>query len=326
MKIQRVLSMVTAGLLVLSGAALVACAQPDSSSSADYSGSGRYTFDVHQSGVIADAHVTTDKDGNITDAYLDEWQNPSGWAGSTAGTIIRMKMAGVNTAVNNADGTPNTAARGYTFFWYNSTMSGWVEFAPNASTGVWTLPTTASVPNLDLKMASPLYSQAYADASAAAAADASSTDLATATLDSGGGTANPVFSVVSSAATLVSSIANTKALNKRTVASQYMPMKADSLGYRENYKAMLAFFKANPTANYAGAVKATKVLADLTTDYTNSVANYSQPGGDQVWTVADAVTGATYNDFPNYALGMQTAYLFAIGDKKGGDLRAALIK
>jgi len=318
---------------------------------ASYAGSSTYYFPVHQSGVVAEAYVATDKNGSVTDAYLNEWMGPSTWAAGNAalvgGEIIRIKMAGMNTATVVA-GQP-----GYVFFYYNFISKGWVELSlPTATTSAWAAPTpakAATTPTFDLRMANQLYSKAYADACNAVVASASSTDLILVSIPDAAIGVVPVCTQVgtSNAATLVANTA-TKALMKNLTASQYFPMNDQSdpsttpatvsrtIGYRENYKAMLKFFKANPTADYAAAKAVAGVaLGPFTNDnYSTALvqnaaktatdipgaSNYAA-GTDTVWEVADVVSGATYSDFPAYTMGLQTAYLMAIGDPKDGNVR-----
>ena len=75
---------------------------------------------------------------------------------------------------------------------------------------------------------------------------------------------------------------------------------------------------ANPTANYAAAtLKKAKVTLkeDKAVDAAAKVADYTA-ANDKVYVVADAVTGATYSDFPHYCLELQTAYKMAIAEQK----------
>lgn len=103
-------------------------------------------------------------------------------------------------------------------------------------------------------------------------------------------------------------------MDKANPASVYMPVAAGSIGFRYNYKATVDFFKANPAADYAAAVtKSMKVelKEDKSVDATGNVAAYTA-ATDNVYVVADAVTGATYSDFQHYALELQQAYYNAL--------------
>jgi len=106
------------------------------------------------------------------------------------------------------------------------------------------------------------------------------------------------------------------AMNKADKNATYMPLTKDSIGYRYNYNAMISFFRANPTADFAAAVlkKARVTLVEnKDIDANAKVADYSI-ATDDVYVVADVVTGATYSDFQHYSLELQTAYKMAIAD------------
>ena len=107
-------------------------------------------------------------------------------------------------------------------------------------------------------------------------------------------------------------------MNKADAKATYMPLDAASIGYRYNYKAMMDFFKANPTVNFTNvSMKQAKVTLteDKALDATAKVADY-KAANDMVWAVADAVTGATFTDFPHYSLELQAAYKMAIAEQK----------
>jgi len=103
-------------------------------------------------------------------------------------------------------------------------------------------------------------------------------------------------------------------MDKANKAAVYMPLTKDSIGYRYNNQATLAFFKANPTADFAAAVlKKAKVSVkeDKSIDASASAATY-EAAEDNVYAVADVVTGATYSDFQHYSLELQAAYKYAL--------------
>jgi hypothetical protein len=107
-------------------------------------------------------------------------------------------------------------------------------------------------------------------------------------------------------------------MDKANPKSVYMALNAGSIGYRYNYKATIDFFKANPAANFAAAttrkVKVT-LKEDKNIDANASVAAYTA-ATDDVYVVADAVTGATYSDFQHYSLELQAAYKMALAEQK----------
>jgi len=333
MKIQRLMTRAAIGLLVLAGLSLVACQQAASTdSTTNYSGTAHYYYPVHQSGVVADAKVTSDVNGNVISASIDEWQSPNSWVTQTGsypntktgspgnttdfagGEVFRMKFFGANSS------SSDTQIKDYAFFYALVTLvtgdtannpkitTSWSLFTPGA-----TAPVSASLsPNLDLKLASPLYAKAYADACAADNA----TDLVNVTVSYA---ATPVITVGAKA----SSTVRTGAMNKAAVASTYFPITAASLGYKANLAALIKYFTANPTADYTKAVAKTYTWPQT---FVAPSATYTATS-DAVWTITtngvDSVSGATYSDFPNYALGLQNAYLYALAESKSGDhLRA----
>jgi hypothetical protein len=380
MKINTILAGLAAGALLLG---LAGCQQStSSSSSADLSGSAHWYFDVHQSGVIADAYVTTDKDGNVASASLKEWQNPNSWVtktgsyantktGSTgsvtnyAGTeVFRMKMAGKNSTALDP------AINGYVFFQAvvqvvagttaanPSVTTGWYELTPTITTTTtagdtikWTTPAANVVPNLDLKMAGLDYAKAYATDAAAVAGDNTKTDLANVTLTGYGTTTTYVASPASGSTVTVGSSAastvTTGALVKTDPNSTYFPMSLTQLGYKTNYARLISTFTANPNADYGSAsqllVYTSKYVSgtsaaptvvptisqasySLSIPTTTATATTTSSTADvqetattaSVWTITggvDGLTGATFSDFPHYALGLQNAYLFARGEQ-----------
>jgi len=103
-------------------------------------------------------------------------------------------------------------------------------------------------------------------------------------------------------------------MDKANPASTYMRISGNGIGYRFNNAALLAFFQENPAADYAAATlreQAISLSANTAIDATGDVAAYTQ-AADRVFVVADAVTGATYSDFPHYALELQEAYKAAV--------------
>ena len=308
MKIKSVTVLLTG--LFLSAVAFMGCQQATTGATADYSGTATKYFDAHNGGYVGEAIVTTNADGVVTSAVMNEWQGPSGWAAYTGvntsfvgGEAIRMKMVGKNSAATNLE------IKDFTFFYYNVNSKGWVEFSPPSALGVYAAPsaaTAAAAPNFDAKMSNPLYSQAYV---VACNLD-NATDLVNVTITDGTASVAPVVTVGAKASASV----HYGHLNKANAASTYMPVSASSIGYKANVAALIAFFKSNPTANYAAAVATSGIVV------TAPSATYTA-ATDTVWKVADAVTGATYQDFPHYAMELQNAYLFATSEKKTGDLR-----
>jgi len=106
------------------------------------------------------------------------------------------------------------------------------------------------------------------------------------------------------------------AMDKADKNATYMPLPKDSIGYRYNNLATLDFFKTNPTADFGAATlqkAGIAVLENKAVDANAKAAVYVA-AEDNVYVVADAVTGATYSDFQHYSLELQTAYKMAIAD------------
>ena len=105
-------------------------------------------------------------------------------------------------------------------------------------------------------------------------------------------------------------------MDKGNKLANYMPLNATSIGYRYNLKALLDFFVANPTTNFASftMVKAKVTLKeDTNIDAAAKAADYTA-ATDDVYVYGDAVTGATYSDFPHYSLELQAAYKMALAE------------
>lgn len=324
MVLNRVAPLFSASLLAL---ALLGCSQPTSDDSANYAGTATKYFSAHGGGYVGEAVVTTNSDGNVTSAALNEWQGPSAWAaynsGQTAfvgGEMIRFKMAGQNAT------STDPAVKDYAFFYYNINSGLWIEQSFTGTT--WTVPGpatgAATKNNFDYQIGNRLeYAAAYVAACKAQYDDdtTNNTDLVTVTVTKVGN--NPSVTVGSDAKTSLHT--GYGHLNKAAPTSTYMPITGGSIGYRFNNHALVTFFKTHPKADYNSATLQLNVpvtlTADSSIDANTNTATYTQ-SNDSVWAVADVTTGATYSDFKQYALALQDAYLYAIGEKKSGDLRS----
>jgi hypothetical protein len=335
MKTKCILSVATATVLATFLTVLSGCDQAITTGGSSFAGTGTYIYPVHATEVIAEATVSTDSNGVVTAADWNEYQGPSSWVYSTGtsgavagGEIIRMKMAGKNAGSTIVDQDGNKAVEGYTFFYYNLATLGWVEYTPTYSS-TWTAPTSSAstADNFELKMANPLYAQAYVDDCKAVTASASNTDLTTVSFAISGtnlvATVSPVVgSTTVGNAAAQAALRSIKALNKNSTASAYFPISSTNLGYKTNHDRIVAFFTKNPKATYTTAATTTLTWADY--NFSSPSSTYTQLT-DAVWTLGsgtDAVTGATCSDFPSYSLGLQTAYLYALADNKGGNTRS----
>lgn len=258
-------------------------------------------FVAHQGGYIGEATVTVDKKGKVLDASIAEWQGPGGWAEADgeaipAGAVVRVPDPLANTS------NPDPAIKGYMFYIYNLKTDGtyvWSQYTPG-KTG-FALPTRQYERDFEGLMGNPIRAEAYAKA---ARADT----LVNVTIDG----------LKVTVGKKASETVHYADLNKADKDSVYMALNANSIGYRYNYKAMIDFFKAHPTADFAAAeYKRAKVTIteDKDVDATASASEYTA-ADDMVYTVADAVTGATYTDFPHYSLELQTAYKMALAEQR----------
>ncbi len=262
-------------------------------------------FVAHQGGYIGEATVTIDKAGKVTAASIAEWQGPGGWAEFNSpdgkslvdGAVVRVPDPLANTT------HPDPEIRGYMFYIYNLQPDGktyiWSQYSPGKDG--FTKPSRQYERDFEGLMSNPIRAAAYA---AACRADT----LVNVKIEG----------LKVTVGKKASETVHYGHMDKANPASVYMPLSADSIGYRYNTKALLDFFKANPTANYtAFTLKKTKVTLkeDKKIDARASVATYTAPD-DMVYAVADAVTGATYSDFPHYALELQAAYKMALAEQR----------
>lgn len=273
------------------------------SASAVFAQTATKYFVAHQGGYIGEATVTIDKKGNVTTASIIEWQGPGGFADYTSpdgkstldGYVVRVPDPLANIA--NAD----PEIKGYMFYVYNLQADGktyiWSQFAPGKDG--FAKPSRQYERDFEGLMSNPIRAAAYAKA-------AREDKLVSVTIEG-------LKVTVGKKASETVHYGNMDKANK---AANYMPLTKDSIGYRYNNKATLAFFKANPTANFAAfTTKKAKVsiVEDKSIDASAVAATY-EAAEDTVYVVADAVTGATYSDFPHYSLELQAAYKMALAE------------
>jgi hypothetical protein len=259
---------------------------------------------AHQGGYVGEAIVTVNYNGTVVAASWAEWQGPGGWAeynspdGKTwvDGAVVRVPDPLANTA--NAD----PEIRGYMFYVYNLQADGttyiWSQYTPGKDG--FAKPARQFERDFEGLMANPIRAAAYAKA-------AKEDSLVNVKIEG-------LKVTVGKKASETVHYGN---MNKADKDANYMPLTADSIGYRYNYKATIEFFKSHPAANYAAAaMKKAKVslVEDKGVDASAAVATY-KAAEDTVYIVADAVTGATFSDFPHYCLELQTAYRMAIAEQ-----------
>jgi hypothetical protein len=259
-------------------------------------------FVAHQGGYVGAATVTVDHSGKVVSADLEEWQGPGGWAANNSpdgksivdGAVVRVPDPFANL------GSKDPEVKGYMFYIYNQVSGGpgvWSQFTPGAND--FTRPARQYERDFEGLMANPLRAEAYVKA---AREDA----LVNVKIDG----------LKVTVGKKASETVHYGHMNKADKNSVYMPLTKDSIGYRYNYKAMLDFFTARPTAKFADAtLKKAKVtlVEDKSVDASAKVADYTA-AEDSVYVVADVVTGATYSDFQHYSLELQTAYMMAVAN------------
>lgn len=257
-------------------------------------------FVAHQGGYIGEATVSVDKAGKVVSASLSEWQGPGGWAENNSpdgqsivdGAVVRVPDPFANMS------NPNPQIKGYMFYIYNQVEKGpgiWSQYTPGKDG--FTRPTRQYERDFEGLMSNPIRAAAYAKA-------AREDTLVNVKIDG-------LNVMVGKKASETVHYGNMDKANKEAT---YMPLTKDSIGYRYNHQATLAFFKANPTADYTAAMmKKAKVSVkeNKAVDANANAADYVA-AEDSVWAVADVVTGATYSDFQHYSLELQAAYKYAL--------------
>jgi hypothetical protein len=260
-------------------------------------------FVAHQGGYVGEATVTVDKKGNVVSASIAEWQGPGGWAEFNSpdgksvmdGTVVRVPDPFGNPA--NAD----PEIKGYTFYVYNLKEDGtyvWSQFSPGKDR--FAKPSRQFERDFEGLMGNPIRAEAYVKA---AKAD-TLVEVA-------------IEGLKVTVGRKASETVHYGNMNKADKNANYMPITKDSIGYRYNYKAMIDFFKAHPTENFAAATMRKAKVAikeDKNVDAAPNAADYVA-ADDLVYVVADAVTGATYSDFQHYSIELQTAYKMALAEQ-----------
>jgi hypothetical protein len=256
-------------------------------------------FVAHQGGYIGEATVTVDKAGKVLSASIAEWQGPGGWAENNApdgksivdGAVVRVPDPTSNTA--NAD----PEIKGYAFYIYSKkdgAVAAWILFTPGKDAFA------RGSKLFDALLAHPVRAEAYVKA--AKADTLVNVEINGLTVKLGKKASESVHYGM---------------MNKADKNATYMPLTATSIGYRYNAKAAVDFFKANPTADFASAtVKKAKITLaeDKGIDANAKVSDYTAATGN-VYTVADAITGATYSDYVHYSLELQAAYKMALAEQ-----------
>ena len=259
---------------------------------------------AHQGGYIGEATVTIDRAQKVVSASFAEWQGPGGWAEYNSpdkkslvdGAVVRVPDPLANTT------NPNPQIRGYMFYIFNQKEDKtyiWSQYTPGANG--FSKPSRQYERDFEGLMSNPIRAEAYAKA-------ARDDTLVNVTIDG----------LRVNVGKKASETIRYGHMDKANPQSKYMGLNTNSIGYRYNYKATIDFFKANPTANYSSVntrkVKVT-LREDRSVDASAGVSAYTA-ATDDVYVVADAVTGATYSDFPHYSLELQMAYKMAVAEQQ----------
>lgn len=255
-------------------------------------------FVAHQGGYVGEATVTVNEKGEVLAADIHEWQGPSGWAENNSAdgkSIVDGAVVRVPDPLANATAT-DPAIKGYMFYIYNvhEGVGVWSQYTPGKDG--FTRPSRQYERDFEGLMSNPIRAAAYVKA-------AHEDTLVNVKIEG----------LVVTVGKKASESVHYGHMDKANAASVYMPLNASSIGYRYNTKALLAFFKASPTTdftNFTMAKAKVTLAADKAVDPAD-VALYTA-ADDSVFQYADVVTGATYSDFPHYALELQAAYKMAL--------------
>ncbi|GAB1484849.1 hypothetical protein MASR2M78_36670 [Treponema sp.] len=261
-------------------------------------------FVAHQGGYIGVATVSIDKNGKVTDASIEEWQGPGGWAENNSadgksvvdGAVVRVPDPFAN------QGSSDPAIKGYMFYILNQVAGGpgvWSQFTPGKAG--FTRPTRQYERDFEGLMSNPIRAEVYAKA-------AKADTLVNVTIDG----------LKVNVGKKASETVHYGAMDKADKNATYMPLSKDGIGYRYNNKATIDFFKANPTADFASAsMKKSKVTikGDKNIDANANAADYVA-ADDMVYAVGRRRNGCHLLRFPALLLELQAAYKIALAESK----------
>ena len=256
-------------------------------------------FIAHQGGYIGEATVSVNAENEVVSAELNEWQGPSGWAeynnesGNELADGAVVRVPDPLTNINNSD----PQIKGYMFYilQVKGGIQTWSQYTPTKDGFV--RPKRHHERDFTGLMTNPIRAKAYAEA-------AKTDTLINVTIEG-----NKVIE-----GALASKTVHYGHMNKTNPQSTYMPISVQSIGFRYNNAALIAFFKANPTADYSSfsyVENKINLTADPSIDANGDSNKYNQEK-DRIFQVVDAVSGATFTDFPHYALELQEAYKAAV--------------
>lgn len=254
---------------------------------------------AHQGGYIGEATVTVGANNEVVTASFSEWHGPNGWAeynnedGTRLadGAVVRVPDPLANLR------NENPQIRGYMFYIYHvrDGIASWLQYTPGAEG--FTRPTRQYERDFEGLMSNPIRAKAYAEA-------ARNDTLVNVTIDG----------LRVNVGAPASQTVHYGHMDKVNPNSTYMSISGHSIGFRFNSEALIDFFTANPAVDYMNTrlvQQRITLTANPAVDATGDIAAYAQET-DNVFAVADAVSGATFSDFPHYALELQEAYKAAV--------------
>lgn len=283
---KRILTVLLVAVMAVSVVAFAACTPSYEEAT------GVSYFVAHQGGYVGEAIVKIDGAGKVISAELNEYLGPTDWAkGSNSapadGTIIRFPY--VN---NNPSST--SGIKDYILFQYSTeagSRSNWSEYTYNGTS--WSRGGQIAR-DFEGRMGNPRLAEAYVKS------------IKNNTLEVV--TVNGATVTAGQKASALAALTSYKVMNKAESTSGYMPIGAATIGYRENLARTLAFFIANPTADFGSAVTAKEAANFDNETYTATE--------DDIFQVGGASTGATWTDYIHYSLELQNAYNFALATQR----------
>jgi len=256
-------------------------------------------FVAHEGGSVGEATVTVNDKNEVVSAELNDWHGPSGWAAYNDesgkkladGAVVRVP----DPLANQKSSDPQT--KGYMFYilQVKGGIQTWSKYTPTKDGFI--RPKRHYDRDFTGVMTNPLRAKAYVEA-------AKADTLVNVTIEG-----NKVNVGAPASKTL-----HHGHLNKSNPQSTYFPVSSKAIGFRYNSAALIAFFKSFPTADYSNfsyVQKKITLTADPSVDAKGDISKYRQEK-DKIYKVVDTVSGATFIDFPHYALELQEAYKAAV--------------
>lgn len=256
-------------------------------------------FVAHEGGSVGEATVTVNDKNEVVSAELNDWHGPSGWAAYNDesgkkladGAVVRVP----DPLANQKSSDPQI--KGYMFYilQVKGGIQTWSKYTP-AKDG-FVRPKRHYDRDFTGVMTNPIRAKAYVEA-------AKADTLVNVTIEG-----NKV-----SVGDPASKTLHHGHLNKSNPQSTYFPVSPIAIGFRYNSATLIDFFKSYPTADYSDFIYVQEKItltADPSIDAKGDVSKYKQEK-DKTYKLVDAVSGATFADFPHYASELQEAYKAAV--------------